>query len=174
MQNFLIYRQKATENNMDIDPQYIKYSKKIILMGKKDQAILKKYNIINNEIIELQKKNTEELKKIIKQIGYPKTSIVGKEASLYAWLIVQHSDFDLSFQEEVLNMLKLISETENTNKQIAYLEDRILINKHLPQIYGTQFKIKNGIKIPHKITGIKNVNKRRRKMGLNKLEDYLK
>jgi hypothetical protein len=54
MQNFLIYRQKATENNMDIDPQYIKYSKKIILMVENVSICIKylinlQYSHIKND-----------------------------------------------------------------------------------------------------------------------------
>ena len=157
---------------MDI---YKKYTKKLIQMGEEDQKILKNSKKINSNIIEIQKNNTEKLKKIIKKMGYPKPSIVGKKVSMYTWLIVQHSDFDISFQEEVLNILKTLSEKkEDVKMYIAYLEDRILINKHLPQIYGTQAKIKGGKLIPFEIIDMNNVDKRRKRMGLDKLENYLK
>jgi len=43
-------------------------------------------------------KNTESLKKIIKEIGWPNIETVGKKISHYAWLIAQHADHDVKFQ----------------------------------------------------------------------------
>lgn len=43
------------------------------------------------------------MKKIVKKHGWPGISLVGKKASVGAWLLAQHADRDLRFQKNVLN-----------------------------------------------------------------------
>ncbi len=56
---------------------------------------------------------------------------------------------------------------------IAYLTDRILVNQGKPQIYGTQFYLnKKGRLIPRIIKNKKDLNKRRKKIGLQSFAEY--
>mgnify|MGYP001595563003 CR=1 FL=1 len=50
------------------------------------------------------KKNTTELKKIIKKYGWPTIPLVGKRASFCAWLLVQHADHHRQFQKIELKL----------------------------------------------------------------------
>jgi len=94
----------------------------------------------------------ELLKKIIKEIGWPVISKVGKEASQAAWLVAQHADHDVKFQEYCLNLMKNASDGDVLKKQIAYLTDRILVNTGKKQLYGTQFYLnKKGVYGPRPI-----------------------
>jgi hypothetical protein len=114
------------------------------------------------------------MKEIIKQIGWPTVSKVGKEISSSAWLLVQHADHDVEFQKECLELMKAEPETEVSKKDIAYLEDRICVNEDCPQIYGTQFTEKEGRFMPRVIENMENLNERRKSVGLDTLEENIR
>jgi hypothetical protein len=42
--------------------------------------------------------NTQRMKEIVEQMGWPTRSKVGGHASEMAWLLVQHADHDRAFQ----------------------------------------------------------------------------
>lgn len=115
--------------------------------------------------------NTAGLKEIIAQIGWPSISKVGKEASIGAWLLAQHADRDVSFQEECLALMQGLSEGDVRKQDIAYLTDRVRVNRGFPQVYGTQFvldKVK-GKYVPQPIEDIEQVEKHRKEMDLDTL-----
>ncbi len=142
-------------------------------MVKKDQDL--RYNNKFDE--KLDKINTDKLKVIISQIGWPRISQVSKKVSDGAWLLVQHSDHDPLFQKKCLKLIKeLVKEKEIDIKLIPLLEDRILVNDGKKQIYGTQFykNKKTGKLIPKPIKNPKNVNEIRKSVGLEPLDVYSK
>lgn len=122
---------------------------------------------------EIDIQNTERMREIIKQIGWPTISKVGVEASKDAWLLVQHADHDVGFQTECLDLMKQEPEGEVARHDIAYLEDRIHVNNETPQVYGTQFDQKDGKFIPQEIENEEEVNLRRAEMGLPTLEENI-
>ncbi|MDP9081429.1 MAG: hypothetical protein M3O71_28800 [Bacteroidota bacterium] len=121
--------------------------------------------------------NTRIIKGIFEKYGFLSYKMVGKEASNSFWLMVQHADNDLPFQEAVLKKMKLQVDQKNADgANFAYLADRVNINSGRPQIYGTQLsraKDANGRPIPKDIIDPENVNKRRQEVGLEPLEKYL-
>jgi len=120
----------------------------------------------------LDVENTQKLKEIVKEIGWPRISVVGQEASHSAWLLVQHADKDVAFQEECLALMEALPEGEVSKHDIAYLIDRIRRNKNLPQVYGTQFiQDASGQYISAPIEGL---DERRKEMGLDTLEENTK
>lgn len=150
-------------------------AKQIIEMVRKDQEMRlgKKGNIEIDLAIDLI--HLARIKSIVDQIGWPSISLVGEEASDGAWLLVQHADSDVLFQEKSLKMMKKLSEDELNKKNIAYLEDRVRTNKSQPQIYGTQFELStSGELIPKPINDSKNIDERRKSMGLNSMTEYIK
>jgi len=116
------------------------------------------------------KRNTARLKEIIEEHGWPSSQLVGVNGESAAWLLVQHSDYDVKFQEKCLKLLKSLQKTKNRKKLIAYLTDRVLVNRKRKQIYGTQFRKGK----PRPIKDEKNLEKRRKQMGLGPFEDYKK
>lgn len=124
----------------------------------------------------VDKRNTNWLKKVIAQYGWPTISLVGKRASHGAWLLAQHADHDLLFQKKVSKLLKEIY-SKNTKEiksaNIVYLIDRVSVHEKKPQIFGTQFIRKNEKEKfkPFPIKDRKNVNKRRKAYGLPSLEE---
>ena len=115
-------------------------------------------------------RNTERLKDIVNEMGWPSISKVGYEGSANAWLLVQHADHDPEFQKRCLKLMKLESEGEVSKRDIAYLEDRIATGDGRSQIYGTQFHTNSdGQPEPLPILDPVNVDKRREEMGLETL-----
>lgn len=113
-------------------------------MVNRDQEARQKYFMIMNaqNVSEIKKilqleydlPNTQTLKTIIQVYGWPKESIFGKQASDNAWLIAQHADHDIEFQDKCLALLAKDTNTRN----YAFLYDRVQVNRHRPQRYGTQ------------------------------------
>lgn len=125
-------------------------------------------------LADFDEKSTEFIKNVVNEISLPTITKVGKKASYNAWLLVQHSR-DLKFQKSYLGLLKQ-NEKDINPANIAYLEDRVLMYEGKPQIYGTQFVLnkKTGKMEPHTIRDAANVNERRSKYGLEKLENHIK
>jgi hypothetical protein len=99
----------------------------------------------------------------------------GNEANKVAWLIAQHADLDLEFQENCLKlMLAAYPEDRTSNGMyMAYLIDRLSINRHGYQYFGTQFTFQDGAIDPKPIKNPELVNKRREMVFLPALEKYL-
>lgn len=59
------------------------------------------------------------------------------------------------------------------SRDVAYLIDRIRVNKGKKQMYGTQFFVnKNGKFVPRPIYNKKDLNKRRKDVGLGSFASY--
>jgi hypothetical protein len=121
----------------------------------------------------IDKDNTTRMKEIIREIGWPTITKVGKEASWASWLIVQHADHDSDFQAQCLELMKTTGDIFAAN--LAYLTDRVLVNSGKPQIFGTQLKAdEKGNNVPKLIESEEDIDQKREAMGLNPLSDYLK
>jgi|tagenome__1003787_1003787.scaffolds.fasta_scaffold20721765_1 hypothetical protein len=119
--------------------------------------------------------NTDRLREIIREHGWPGSSLVGQEAADAAWLLAQHADRQLDFQREVLPLLKRAAAAgEAKPAHVAYLTDRISMAEGRHQWYGTQIgDIRNGTPIPWPIADADSVDERRHEVGLEPLADYL-
>jgi len=120
--------------------------------------------------------NEVKAKVIINKYGYPGYDLVGESSDNF-WAIIQHCDNDVPFQERVLVLMKKQVDKNNASKaKYAYLTDRVLVNKDQKQIYGTQLQRnkKTGKFSPFPLQYPKTVNKLRKEMGLEPLEDYIK
>lgn len=73
------------------------------------------------------------------QYGYLGIEQVGEEGANTFWLVIQHADNNLPFQEKMLAAMKKEVEINNVNKSnYALLEDRINVNTGKKQRFGTQ------------------------------------
>lgn len=156
-----------------------KLANQILEMAKLDQQVRKAYGknpSLAKKMKVIDTANLLKMKKIIRKFGWPTVSLVGKKASHLAWLLVQHADNDVEFQESCLKLMKkAVKDNEALKTEIAFLTDRILVNKGKPQIYGTQFyKDKRGKLGPRLIRDIKALDTRRKKMGLENFKLYQK
>ncbi len=121
------------------------------------------------------KSNFPLVKKIAAVYGFPGFDLVGKESSHNFWLLVQHSDFDVSFQKKMLKkMKKQVGKTNASGQDYAYLIDRVNLNEGKKQIYGTQVLMgERGTRLQPCVDSI-NLNSRRLSVGLVPIEAYLR
>ena len=193
MQKLLIIALYLLSINVPLHAQSARHDtaliSKIKLMYKGDQFWRKEYIKISNkkksdyseETIqkkweEADKLNEIKAKAIIEQYGYPGYDLVG-DASDDFWAIIQHCDDDVAFQERVLILMKKQVDKNNASKpNYAYLTDRVLVNKNQKQIYGTQLQRdkKTGRFSPFPLKYPKMVDKLRKEMGLEPLDNYVK
>lgn len=149
-------------------------------MAKKEQSLRMIYLKTNSKkdlqkVKDIDKINREEFKKIFKEVGYI-SSEYGKEVQLAAFLIVQHMPKeDISFMKEYLYLMK--DDLRNINSlNYAQLVDRIRIYEGKNQLYGTQFtsiEDKRDTYRLYKIFNPKEVDSRRKEIGLEPLREYL-
>ena len=160
--------------------KYKKIKKELLSMMEKDQKMRKKWaesgfdaDKYDSKIDEVNKKR---IKEIVDDIGWPKINAVGEEASTAAWLLVQHAGSNPSFQKMILQKMKQLPKKEVDQKQIAKLEDRIRLLEGKKQLYGTSFNIDLKTKklTVDPIYDIKNIDKRRKKLGLDSFEAHKK
>ncbi len=123
--------------------------------------------------------NTQDMKQLLSRHGWFKISQWGIEADRQAWLLVQHADNDPEFQREVLQKLNRLYKIKETNpSNYAYLWDRVASSfsdpsKRMPQRYGTQGQcVGAGQWEPLPIEDEKNVDKRRKEVGLPTMAEY--
>lgn len=118
--------------------------------------------------------NTARMKEIVKSYGWPGPELVGRDGTDAAFLLVQHSP-DLAFQK---TMLPLVQNSYEKGKlsgwSYALLVDRVLVREGKKQMYGmsvNHWASKEPVLDP--IEDEANVDKRRAKLGLPPLRDYL-
>jgi hypothetical protein len=105
--------------------------------------------------------------------GWPSAKLAGKNAGSTFWLVIQHSP--LSVQEKYLPVMReAVNLGDARADNLAYLEDRVLMGKGLPQKYGSQFRRKeNGETCLYKLMDKQNVNNFRKEVGLFPLDQSL-
>jgi hypothetical protein len=117
---------------------------------------------------------TARLMEIIHEHGWPTHSLVGEDGASAAWLVAQHADFDVEFQEVALTLMRAAARQGEVDvTEVAYLADRVAVNRDRPQLFGTQVRCRDGR--PRPATPIKSrsaVEDRRSKFGMEPLADY--
>lgn len=147
---------------------YPKISEELNILREKDQEMRNSGNFDDSVDIV----NTMRFKEIIDEIGWPTVSKVGKMGASTAWLLVQHADLDVPFQEECLLLMEE-NKSDIDTRHISYLADRVRVNKNMPQIYGTQFRGGGNTQYgPAEIEDPGRLEERRNSMGLESFEEY--
>lgn len=116
--------------------------------------------------------NTNRLKAILEQYGWPSRKMVGRDGSWIAWAIAQHSG-DIEFQKRCLSLLNSLLRT-NQAEPVLYAElfDRICRDTNKKQKYGMAIIEKEGIKTFYPIELESHVDERRKSIGLSPLREY--
>ncbi len=143
----------------------------LIAMSADDQRVRANPKMSRQEIGEMlrvDKAHETRMRAIIAGHGWPVMSLVGADGSQMAWLIVQHCS--LEFEEECLPLLEhAVAAGEASGKNLAYLQDRMLMYQDKPQVYGTQFRDNELWQVEDPA----HVDDRRRSVGLGPLADYI-
>ncbi|AMM51331.1 hypothetical protein TH61_09315 [Rufibacter sp. DG15C] len=119
--------------------------------------------------------NKQQLIAILNQYGWPGKSLVGQQASQAAFLVIQHSDRET--MEKYLPLLReAAAKGEASKSSLALMEDRVRMNRGLPQLYGSQMQMNPTTKKYelYKVEDEANLDKRRAEMGLGPISEYLK
>lgn len=124
---------------------------------------------------EIDAANTERMKAIVRQYGWPGPELVGQDGTEAALTLMQHSD--LAFQKEMLPLLeKSYKSGQLSGPGYALLLDKALVAEGKPQVYGTQAKRieewKGKEPVLHPIEDEANVDKRRAEVGLSPVSEY--
>jgi len=128
----------------------------------------------NKELDEVDGRNTERLKAIIKENGWFTIDTIGIDGLRIAFLLITQSP-SLEFQKEMLPNLKASADRgELAMEAYATLADRILLKEGKAQIYGTQAQFIEGKVVISPTEDIAHVDERRHKLGMPPLADYIK
>ena len=120
--------------------------------------------------------NTLWMKGLVENHGWPTFDRVGRQGAANAWLLVQHADHDVEFQETCLGLITDAVERDQVDaKNLAYLEDRVAMHRGRPQRYGTQFVPATDDSkrfVPYALADPDRVDEYRASVGLGPLEEY--
>ncbi|WP_276090419.1 DUF6624 domain-containing protein [Pedobacter sp. JY14-1] len=155
-------------NLMTLNDQKLRYQK---IQAKSDSA----RETIDRHIMKSDFSNMSRVKEIIKQYGWLKISQIGKDGQNNLWLIVQHADQDVLFQQTALKAMEKLKETKEINMEnYAFLYDRVQCNLNYKQLYGTQVEWSGNGTASAFRTILKEylADKRRQKIGLQPLKIY--
>ena len=139
-----------------------------------EQWAMRADSVSRADLDRLLRSNTEWLKAVLARIGWFDISRYGPEASQAAWLIVQHSDYEPAWQQQVLDSLApRVARGDMQRNWYAYLVDRIAVNAGRAQIYGTQGHCAGaGNLVLAETIDPKSLDDRRAAMGLEPLDGY--
>jgi len=124
---------------------------------------------------EIDSTSVVRLEQIIAQFGWPGKSVVGDQAALAAFLVLQYAD--LTTQEKYLPLVKAAADKGDIEPMhLAMLQDRVLMRQGKPQIYGTQLwnDPSTGQLGLYQIEDSAGVDLRREEVGLGPLDEYLR
>lgn len=191
---FLLFPLKghSSIHSLDRDVEKLKLKAKLTSMVAEDQAFRVGYadlvkigysldEVLNHQelraaVQDSARSNTEQLKSFVNQWGWITISQFGAAASDNAWLLVQHADHDVDFQERALELLSEALETKDvTPSNVAYLWDRVQVNRGLPQRYGTQGICKGPSQWePRPLEDPSKLDDYRKSVGLAPFSEYVK
>lgn len=143
-------------------------------MAEIDQAVRREPWSEENrqKVIAIDSTNTAKLEALITKYGFPTWKLVGREGSHNAWLIAQHSHTLLPWY--LTQLRQAVQENNADSYDLAYMEDRFLMQQGQPQIYGSQMSWRivadDTIKGFYPIVDVEHVNERRLPVGLCPIE----
>ena len=117
-----------------------------------------------------------EIEALIAEYGWPKISEVGIEPSSSAFLIIQHCG-KVNVMKKYIGNLEILCRNKEANwSEFALMTDRINTMEEKKQIYGSQifFDSEKNVYYLDNVLEPDSIDFRRKKVGLNKIEDYLK
>lgn len=125
-------------------------------------------------LAETDRSNTQWLKKVVADRGWPKASEVGQDGAREAWLLIQHADADPAFQLKALRLMEpLLPTGEVPKSNYAYLYDRVMLKLTGKQRYATQVTCENGKRIPLPLEDPEHLDRLRAETGLEPLPAYM-
>ena len=162
-------------------PRLPELRNELLAMAAEDQQIRAKVSnwaatdideSIVKEMLEVDRRNTARLAEIIDKHGWPGKSLVGSDGAHAAWLIVQHATHAFPLMKRCVKLMEQ-ARGEVSPTDMALLTDRILVRQTGKQRYGSQLTVRDGRLVPEPIEDEPNVDRRRAKVGLMPLAEYI-
>ena len=123
---------------------------------------------------EVDKPNTKSINEIFSKMGFPAARNVGSDGVKAFYLILQHSG-DLELKKKCRKgMKKGFKEKVLSPSEYSSFVDRLLVDQHQPQIYGSNFEMKDGKLVMSATNDVENLDVRRKKIGLPPIDEYVK
>lgn len=136
---------------------------------------LTKHPRFKKNLGKIDETNARKIKAIVAKHGWPTISEYGEYTSQNAWLLVQHMDNDVDFQELILKKLEdLWQKNEIKKANYAYLYDRVQVNRGRLQRYGSQGTCVGDKWEPKPMEAPEEVDKRRAEMEMSTMAEYKK
>jgi hypothetical protein len=149
-----------------VTERYAVIAREILEMVEEDQRL-------RIALMDRDREDTERLRAIVAEIGWPTRSKVGELAEHRAWLLLQHADADRPFQQRCVELMKHEPPGEVCASHIAYLDDRLAVAFGKAQHYGTQLRLGPDGLEPLPIEDPESVDERRMSVGLEPLAEYV-
>ena len=146
---------------------------KLIDLQKKDEMQPEELKNIIVKMNKIDSVNLNKIKSLIDNYGWPENLSFQRNQTIF--LVIQHSD--LGTQQQYLPIIqKAVEEGKTLPSNLAILEDRISLREGKKQIYGSQIFVdsKTGKKYVEPLKNPETVDKRRAKVGLPTMNEYLK
>ena len=188
-QNFNASLKKELDSIYVLDQKYRELIS-IAQQAKKADSLSKIYHIPKENLSDhfwtlqsgIDESNMKRIETIVRQYGYPGTSLVGSPANEAVFYVIQHSE---KIDQYLPLVEKAAQEKQLPFKLFAMMQDRSLMQNEKEQIYGTQASGFSAINKETKkaewtwiiwpITDPENVNKRRKEAGFdNTVEENAK
>jgi hypothetical protein len=122
----------------------------------------------------IDRPHTARLTEIFDRSGFPTRKTVGQDGVEAFLLILQHAPDETLRQKCLKPITKAFRRKEIGPMDYANFVDRLLVRQNKPQLYGSNFEIKDGKLVMSAARDPKNLDKRRRKIGLPTIAEYAK
>ncbi len=120
----------------------------------------------------VDKPNTKRLEEIVRKFGVPDAELVGADGVRAFYLVLQHSPSLELRKKSAKGMKKAYKAKVLSAMDYANFTDRLLTALGEPQIYGSNFEFKEGKLVMSALKDRKNLDARRKKLGLPPIAEY--
>lgn len=155
----------------------------LLAMETEDQAARRECKGTSDEQIECYKKigetidakNTKRLNEIFDRFGFPGVRLVGKDGFKAYLLVLQHTIGDELRVKSLKPIEQAFKRKEIPAHDYANFVDRLRLHQGKPQLYGQGFSFNSeGKMVMDAVVDPKNLDKRRKKIGLLPIAEYVK
>jgi hypothetical protein len=163
--------------------QYTRLRDELLQMEKVDQEARSKCtNSAAEEQIKcigeisktIDEPNTKRLNEIFDQIGFPDTAKVGRDGMQAFMIVLQHAPTDELRVKALKPITKAFKNKELDPMGYANFVDRLRLHQGKKQLYGAGFEFKDGKMVLSPTEDMKNLDKRRAKIGLPPMAEAIK
>ncbi len=141
-------------------------------MVDEDQAVRKESTIVPTRVEAIDRAHRPILERIHQEYGWPKISLVGKEATNEFWLLVQHQEVELQ-RAWLPELERAVAAHDASRSNYAYLYDRVMKESGKPQHWGTQATCHDGKALMDPVDDPAGLAGRRRELFMQPIDQYL-